>query len=247
MTEGVAARSDNPGASPSVRGLWALGFVALSLVALVAVPTYFGQRLGVVQTRIIDVLEPAARLSSNLVLVKARQMARVEGFLLTGDRSFRAPYIAAIAEEDSVVARLAVLARDLDRDVFEAMARYNAESNDWDFENQRIFELGVDETAGDRVRSGRGLSMARWQARGVLITLIFRLQWRLARRRRERGDRGLSVDRSGLWCDGSNLLSKDGTNQEPEDSPGNERRKGMPDELVKRLEIGACGVDCCRG
>jgi PAS domain S-box-containing protein len=154
MTEGVAARPDNPGASPSVRGLWALGFVALSLVALVAVPTYFGQRLGVVQTRIIDVLEPAARLSSNLGLLKARQMARVEGFLLTGDRAFRAPYILAIIEEDSIVARLAVLARDLDRDVFEGMARYNAESNDWDFENQRIFDQGVDEGAGDRVRSG---------------------------------------------------------------------------------------------
>jgi len=154
MTEGSQARTENPGASPSVRGLWALGFVAFSLVALVAVPTYFGQRVGLVQTRIIDVLEPAARLSSNLRLLKARQMARVEGFLLTSDRTFREPYIAAIIEEDSMVAQLGVLARDLDRDVFERVARYNAESTDWDFANRRIFDLGVDDGAGERVRSG---------------------------------------------------------------------------------------------
>jgi len=151
MSEGAPAGPETPGAS---RGLWALGFVAVSLVALVAVPTYFGQRVAVVQTRIADVLEPAARLSSNLRLLKARQMARVEGFLLTGDRSFREPYIAAIAEERSVVAELTVLAGELNIEVFDRVARLTAESTDWDFSNQRIFDRGPDEGARDRAQAG---------------------------------------------------------------------------------------------
>lgn len=154
MSRRAPTRPDASGASPSVRGLWALGFVAVSLVALVAVPTYFGQRVAVVQTRITDVLEPAARLSSNLRLMKARQMARVEIFLVTGDRAYRAPYIAAIIEEDSVVSQLTVLAGDLSLDVEERVARYNAESTDWDFANRRTFDLEVDDGARDRVRAG---------------------------------------------------------------------------------------------
>lgn len=143
-----------PAGPPSARGLWALGFVAVALVALVAVPATYGQRVDVVQSRIGDVLEPAARLSSSLRLLKARQFARVEGFLLTGDRGFRAPYIAAIAEEDSVVARLRELARDLDLEVFERLARYTSESTEWNFANQRLFEAGVEPEADDRVREG---------------------------------------------------------------------------------------------
>jgi len=138
----------------SIRGLWALAFVAVSLVALVAVPTYFGNRVDVVQSRISDVVEPAARLSSNLLLLKARQMARMEGYLQTGDRSFRDPYNAALAAEDSLFSRLRVLSSELDVDVFESVARLQTESIDWRFTNQRIFDLGVDSEARSRVQAG---------------------------------------------------------------------------------------------
>ncbi len=154
MSDGPTERRDGPAPSPSVRGLWALAFVAASLVALVVVPTVYGQRLATMQARITDVLEPAARLSSNLRLLKARQMARIEGFLLTGDRTFRQPYNAALAEEDSVLAALRVLASDLDIEVFERVARLTTESTDWRFMNQRIFDLGVDEESRDRVQEG---------------------------------------------------------------------------------------------
>jgi len=154
MTDGPTSQREPTGTSPSVRGLWTLAFVAVALVALVAVPTYFGRRVAVVQARIADVLEPAARHSSNLRLLKARQMARAEGFLLTGDRTFREPYIAAIAEEDSVVAALGVLARDLSIDVFEGVARFTAESTAWNFSNQQIFDRGVDEASRESVQSG---------------------------------------------------------------------------------------------
>ncbi len=141
-------------AAPSMRGLWALGFVALALVSLAAVPVYFGQRVEVEQSRITDVLEPAARLSANLRLVKARQMARVEGFILTGEPTYREFYNAAIAEEDSVLAELRVLARELDLDVFERVARLTTESTNWRFANQRIFELGAAAGGRDAVLAG---------------------------------------------------------------------------------------------
>ena len=158
---------------PSARGLWALGFVALALVALVAVPAYFGERVAAVQGMIINVGEPATRLSAKLGLLKARQMARVEGFILSSDGSFREHYRAAIVEEDAVLDSLAVLAReldrgvfeelqsdfspdpiDLDRTVFERVAALRSESFDWRFNNLQLFEQGSTEDAMALLRQG---------------------------------------------------------------------------------------------
>ncbi|MGB1778930.1 MAG: ATP-binding protein [Longimicrobiales bacterium] len=167
MTD-VDARTPRP---PSVRGLWALGFVACSLIALVAVPTYFGRRVAAVQDRIIHVVEPAARLSATLELLKARQMARVEGFILSTDPAFRDYYNAAIDDEDVVLDSLSLIARELDRDVFETapstsaspgadrtvferVAALRNESFDWRFSNRLIFEQGATEESRAVVRAG---------------------------------------------------------------------------------------------
>jgi len=123
---------------PTARGLWALWFVAVSLVALVAVPAYFGARAGEVQER-IGLLEESGGLGSRLSLLKARQMARFESFLFTGDRSFRDPYVASIAEEDSVFERLTILARDLDFVVQERLAELQVQTVAWHYENQQVF------------------------------------------------------------------------------------------------------------
>ncbi len=158
---------------PSARGLWALGFVALALIALVAVPSYFGFRVAAVQGMIINVGEPATRLSAKLGLLKARQMARVEGFLLSRDGSFREYYRAAIVEEDAVLDSLAVFARELDQDVlgelqsdsspapiyldrtvFERVAALRSESFDWRFNNIQLFEQGPTEDARGQLRQG---------------------------------------------------------------------------------------------
>ena len=156
---------------PSARGLWALGFVALALIALIAVPSYFGQRVAAVQGMIINVGEPATRLSAKLGLLKARQMARVEGFLLSRDGSFREYYRAAIVEEDAVLDSLAAFARELDQDVlgelqsdsspaptylgttvFERVAEPRSESFDWRFNNIQLFEQGPTEDARAELR-----------------------------------------------------------------------------------------------
>ena len=136
------------------RGLWALWFVVAALVALVAVPTQLGNRVSELQTRITEVLDEARSMSARISLVKARQMARFEGFLLTGDRAFREPYIAAIAEEDTLFARLGVLARDLDFEVRERLAELRVETTTWHFENQRVFD--ADSVAGALVVSREG-------------------------------------------------------------------------------------------
>lgn len=134
------------------RGLWALWFVAAALIALAVVPAYYGRRVAELQNRITDVLQEAAALSSRLSLEKAGQMARFQAFLLTGDRTFRAPYIAAIAQEDSLFARLSVLARDLDFDVRERLAALRFESTSWHFENRRIFDA---DSTGDALTRAR--------------------------------------------------------------------------------------------
>ena len=158
---------------PSARGLWALGLVALALIALIAVPSYFGQRVAAVQGMIINVGEPATRLSAKLGLLKARQMARVEGFLLSRDGSFREYYRAAIVEEDAVLDSLAAFARELDQDVlgelqsdsspaptylgttvFERVAALRSESFDWRFNNIQLFEQGPTEDARAELRQG---------------------------------------------------------------------------------------------
>jgi len=121
------------------RGLWAVWFVAAALIALVALPAVVERRVSGVQARITDVLEVAGSLSSRMTLLKAQQMARFETFVLTGDPSYRAPYVAGISQEDSLFAHLATLASDLDVDVREELARLRLESISWHVENQRVF------------------------------------------------------------------------------------------------------------
>lgn len=147
-----------------MRGLWALGFVAFALIALVAVPMHFGQRMANEQTRITDVLEPAARHAAGLRLLKARQMARMEGYLATQDsRRFRDPYVAATTEEDSVMAQLAFLAPKLDSvppmvagpTFFERIVRLQEESLVWRVGNDLVFDPQTfDEDSRDRVLEG---------------------------------------------------------------------------------------------
>ena len=60
-------------AGPSLRGLWALGFVVMAIIALVAVPIHFDRKMSETRARTSNLLDPAAGLSSDLRLLKARQ------------------------------------------------------------------------------------------------------------------------------------------------------------------------------
>ena len=131
------------------RGLWALWFVALALVALAVLPWYMGNRVVEAQNHINRVLQPASSLSSRLSILNSRQMARFEGFVLSGgDASFRRSYIGAIAESDEVFQRLLVLSEDLGVDidpgapqepgVRERLAEVSAATTRWHLVNQRV-------------------------------------------------------------------------------------------------------------
>ena len=65
------------------RGLWALWFVVASLVGLVAMHAYQGRQATELEIRNSTVLEEAGRLGPQISLLKARQIARLEGFLLS--------------------------------------------------------------------------------------------------------------------------------------------------------------------
>ena len=131
------------------RAPWALALVSLALVALAAVPIYVGERGASLQDQITETLQPALESAARLSLYQSRQMARLQSFLLTGDRTIRIRYNAAIAEEDSLYNDLGDLVRVMDLDVRERLARLSSESTRWRFGHLSIFDEVAGLEAGD--------------------------------------------------------------------------------------------------
>jgi len=121
------------------RGLSAVWLVMAALIALVVVPVILGRRVAEVQTRITDVLMVAGSLSSRMEVLKAQQRALFEAFVLAGDRSNAALYAEGVAVEDSLFAHLQPLARELDVDIQQRLARLIAASASWHVQNQLAF------------------------------------------------------------------------------------------------------------
>ncbi len=137
----------------------------VALIALVGVPTWFGVRVAEVRTRTAEVLEPAERLAAELRLLKARQFARMEGYLATWDpttnedeRTFLDPYVSSLAEEDEVLDQLQELVVELDavppviegESFSDRLSALSAASVTWRLLNQQVSEFGVT----DRTRAG---------------------------------------------------------------------------------------------
>ena len=139
----MAAAKARPDALPPWGGgPWAIAFVAVALVALAVVPILMGRRASESQRRIEDVLEPARTLASDLSLLQARQRARFQAFLLTGDvPAYREPYVAAISEEERVFNELRPLVGTMDLDVRESLARLSSLSTQWHVGHQVAFDL----------------------------------------------------------------------------------------------------------
>jgi len=128
---------------PWGRGPWAIGFVALALVALGVVPILMGRRAVESQRHIEGVLEPALSLASDLSLLHARQRARFQAFLLTGDRlTYREPYVGAISDEEEVFDELAPLVRGMDLDIRERLALLSSIATQWHVGHQVAFDSG---------------------------------------------------------------------------------------------------------
>ncbi|MDA0311315.1 MAG: PAS domain-containing protein, partial [Gemmatimonadetes bacterium] len=131
----------------------ALALVAVALMALAVVPIFLGWRAVEVQNQITDDLLPALEVGARLSLVQARQMSRLQSFLLTGNRDYRMPYIAAIAEEDSLYAYLGQRVRAMDFDVRERLAKLSSESARWHFDNQASFDEVVGPVPGSAIQA----------------------------------------------------------------------------------------------
>ncbi|MEX2471948.1 MAG: ATP-binding protein [Gemmatimonadota bacterium] len=145
---GSDGRDDVDDVELRARGLWALWLVAAALIALAVLPAYMGNRVVDAQNHINDVLQPASNLGSRLSLLNSRQMARFEGFVLSGDPSFRRSYVGAISESDTVFARLRDLSADLSLEVDpdnpqtpgvrERLAQVSAATTRWHVDNQAV-------------------------------------------------------------------------------------------------------------
>lgn len=118
----------------------ALALVAVALIAMAIVPIYLGQRAALVQDEITETLLPSIESAARLSLLQARQMARFQSFLLTGDGSYRLAYGAAIPDEDSLYTTLSERVRVMDFDVRERLAQLSGESTRWHFDNQAAFD-----------------------------------------------------------------------------------------------------------
>jgi PAS domain S-box-containing protein len=122
-------------------GPWAIGFVAAALIALGVVPILMGRRAQEAERHIQEVLEPALSGASDLSLLYARQMARFQAFLLTGDRvTYREPYIRSMLEEESALTALGPLVRGMDLDIRERLALLSSLATQWHVGHQVVFE-----------------------------------------------------------------------------------------------------------
>ncbi|MGI9626887.1 MAG: ATP-binding protein [Longimicrobiales bacterium] len=99
LAAGDAGDDDGPGRLYTVP----LFFITLALLALVAVPVFFNQRLADVQDYMDTVVDPAMERIARIQFLQARQFSAVQGFVLTGDRSYREQYRRA--DDDFEAAR----------------------------------------------------------------------------------------------------------------------------------------------
>lgn len=144
MTErGSRSRRRTPRGSDGVDsggGAAAVVFVAVVVVALALVPAVMGRRAVEAQLDIAEVLDPARLLGTQLSLVQARQMSLFQAFLLTGDTTFRQPYLDGSAEEREVYADLQELVLGMDLGVRERLARLSTISARWHLDHQGAFD-----------------------------------------------------------------------------------------------------------
>jgi len=133
-------------------------FVALALVALAVVPLFLGQRAAQAQSDLAEILDPAHLLGTRLSLVHARQMSHFQAFLFTRDPEARESYLAAVREEEEIVAELQALVGGMDLRIRERLAFLSSLSARWRVEHDGVFRSEV-------AREERTASFAQERAR----------------------------------------------------------------------------------
>lgn len=131
-----------PGAGPPARGpdgsgipRWALhaalGFVIVTLVTLVLLPTLAERGVEAQRAELAATGEPSRRLVRDVQVAHARQMSALRGFVITEMSAFLDAYAAARTAERETRERLRPLARRLGPDVHEAFLELVAAADRW--------------------------------------------------------------------------------------------------------------------
>ena len=151
MTEAVQRPPPHRATPRRRHALWvrtALGFVLLTLVALVVVPVLGQRRVDALRLE-AEVSEPARTLVTQLQYNLARELASLNELLLSGDASYSRRYLEARNAERALFEELEPLAQRLGPEVVAQHARAQVLAEQWharvaDEEFVRLRAEGVD-------------------------------------------------------------------------------------------------------
>lgn len=117
-----------------------LFFVGLSLLALAVLPVVQAQRIAEIEEEISRVLEPARSLGQRLALLQAREMARLQAYLVTGEPRFRIRHEGLMEEEREVYDELQAIVERADLGVRGQLVEMFSSSQQWHVGHRSAFE-----------------------------------------------------------------------------------------------------------
>jgi PAS domain S-box-containing protein len=132
-------RSVAPGPATSWTTVFALLFLVASFLALALWPAYVGRDLARIEGHIENVLEPAQELLARVDFAQARQLAAIEGFLLSGEERFRERWQEARDEERVALHELSQLVLMMSLQTREVWATFFDLTFDWYLDHQDSF------------------------------------------------------------------------------------------------------------
>jgi signal transduction histidine kinase len=128
-----------------------LTFVILSLFALVAIPTIEGRLVGVHQSRLRDVAQPARRLLAEMQLELALGRSALRDYLVTGDDRYLERYRVSVAFTDGRHPRLLALVELLDPLVENAYRELRSTQAAWQDSTRVILALRASDPLAARL------------------------------------------------------------------------------------------------
>jgi PAS domain S-box-containing protein len=170
---GETPTPSGPLRDPEARGRWAswatalaLLFLLASLLALVLGPPYWGGAVEEIRVDLRDTVRPGVSLAGRIELAQSRQMLASQGFLLSGDVSFRLQYREALREEDYATAALRSLTAGMSEPVRERLAHVEVLSASWRMSHQEMLSREQPLYGGPPLAASRELleSLARQRA-----------------------------------------------------------------------------------
>ena len=141
MPFGMGDRRQEPELRLRVWG--AIGVLGLSLLVLGVTPVVVSVRTRALRHTITEVAEPTISAVAGIERAVVGQVASLRGFSLHGEDRYVARYRELRAEERSDLARLEVLARELDPEIARHAARLARLADSWHGDVEATLEAGA--------------------------------------------------------------------------------------------------------